>query len=130
MIINVDTNENSARHLFDCLYAYYQSLEPDYITDRVIKFNHYDKSNNINILLAEMPLQEKDYSCYDLVLFCNGLEYFGIGTDTIRDNLSRPNAYLLTQSRVTDDHPHRSKFIWMPGAILLPYPRVMNFSYF
>lgn len=130
MIINVDSDVSIATQIFDCLYAYFQSLDPNYKSRHSVCFNRYSSSNNINILLSNMPEQPADYDKYDLILFCNGLEYCGIGNDVIYKNLLLDNAYLLTQSKVTEDHPLRSKFIWMPGAVMLPLPRVMNFSYF
>lgn len=130
MIINIDTGHSIATQLFDCLYAYYQSIDPEYQSQHTIQFNSYSDSNDINILLLNMPAELGDHSRYDLILFCNGMEYYGIGNHVIANNLALDNAYLLTQSKVTADHPMFSKFIWMPGTVMLPQPRVMNFSYF
>jgi len=129
MKINVDTTECAAMQVFDCLNSYYQSLSPTFVSEHTITFNQYSPDNNINILLTEMPDQVVDYTLYDLILFCNGLESYTIGTNTIRDNLDLPNAFLLAQSYVRDDHPLKSKIIWAPASVMFPHSRSMSFIF-
>lgn len=129
MKINVDTIECSSMDVFDCLNAYYQSLSSIFVPEHSITFNQYSLENDINILLCEMPYEIADYNRYNLVFFCNGLESYTIGTNVIRDNLTRPNAFLLSQSHVTDSHLLKSKIIWIPASVMLPHSRSMSFIF-
>lgn len=129
MKINIDTAECAAMDVFDCLHAYYQSQTTNLRSNHTITFNQYSSDNNVNILLAEMPESEVDYAPYDLIFFCNGLESYIIGNNIIRDNLHLPNAFLISQSHVTDDHPLKEKIIWSPAAVIFPHSRAMSFSF-
>jgi hypothetical protein len=139
MKINVDSDGSIGEQMFDCLQAYYQGIckNETYQSAHTIVFNQYSADNNINILLIDMPYPIKDgrppveYDKYDLILFCNGIENYGVGTDVIRDNLLvRDNAYLLTQSRVPHDHPLYHKIIWFSSLNMLPNHRLEQINYF
>jgi hypothetical protein len=73
MIINIDTGESIATQIFDCLYAYFQSLDPDYKSQHSICFNRYSSTNDINILLLNMPTsnikRSKSFMANEAILF-------------------------------------------------------------
>lgn len=135
MIINVDSSGTISEQMFDCLQAYYQGScgDESFKSPHNIIFNQYSDLNDINILISPMPFASGavDYDKYDLILFCNGIEHYGIGTDVIRDNLiARDNAYLLTQSRVPEHHPLYHKIIWFSSLNMLPNHRLDQVNYF
>jgi len=129
MKINIDTPECAAMDIFTRLNSYYQSLSTSLDSEHTIMFNQYSPDNNINILVANMPEEVNDYSPYDLILLCNNLESYTIGTEVIKDNIDLPNAFLLSQSHVTDDHPLKKKLIWTPAAVIMSHSRHMSLDF-
>jgi len=134
MKINIDhLNTPYELQLFDCLFAYRQSLQQDNKSDWQIQFNSPHTGNiDFNILLINVfePRCDINFACYDLILLANGNEPLSHFTQTYLDLLNLDQTYILSNSFLNLDHAMSSKVLWFPGNVIIQCPDWWHRSFF
>lgn len=123
MKINIDhiRKDLGTLYLFDCLYAYRQSLTQDNRSDWQFEFNSQNKSDiDLDILLIDVfdPRSDIDFSLYDLILLSNRGEPLSIFSDEYLDLLHLEQTYIISNSFLNSGHTLRNKIIWTPGGAI------------
>lgn len=118
MIINIDSGDSYVPYV-DNVYAYWQHLGKDYRSAHEIHINRSDLPHDRNVLITQDPeqLSPDRLSIYDVALYDNRMESFGVATTGLEQYIGIDKVRMLTASKLHHGHPLNSKNIWYPFYI-------------
>ena len=123
MKINVDFfDQPTELQLFDCLYAYRQSLQHDNQSDWQIQYNSQHKEDvDLDILLLDVfaPRPTVDFASYDLILLLNRSEPLEVFNQQCLDLLELEQTYIIANSFLSSDHTLHGRVLWFPYTSII-----------
>lgn len=115
MIINVDSDGLYIPYI-DNVYAYWQHCDQNYRSCHTVHINRCDLPHDRSILITQDQGQlTPDRLCkYDVALYDNCHESFGVKTHGLDQYIGIDKIYMLTASKLHHCHPLYRKNIWYP----------------
>lgn len=128
MIINID-HDNLYTPYIDNVYAYWQHCDENYRSGHEIHINRPDLPHDRNILITQNQGQLAPEQCseYDVVLYDNRNESFGVATIGLDQYIDIDKVFMLTSSKLHHRHPLKEKNIWYPYYIFVKQGHAGNY---